>query len=900
VERPAAADDAALRADVRRLGALLGETLQRQEGEELFDLVEEVRALVRTDSGAAAARLSALDVATAGVLVRAFTTFFHLANTAEQVHRWRVLRRRREAEGGWLERAVEGILAAGTDPATVAAAVGRLRVQPVFTAHPTEAARRSTLSKLRRIADVLEDPVRSADDRELAALVDLLWQTDELRVNRPDPIDEARSTVYYLDQLATGPVPALLADLADRLAGLGVELAPTVRPLRFGTWTGGDRDGNPRVSPEVTDAVLVLQHEYGVRLAVDLVDELIEELSMSSRLVPPSEALTEDLRRDLELLPEVDERFRRLNAEEPYRLKLTCIRARLLNTRRRLATGGRHEPGRDYLGAAELVAELVALRDAVVAARGDRIAAGSLDRAIRTASTFGLHLATMDVREHAQRHHDALAVLFDRLGELRHPYGDLSRRERVALLTRELAGRRPLAPVPPPLTDQAARTFAVFSTVRDALDRFGDEVVESYVISMTKGVDDVLAAVVLAREAGLVDLDAGVARIGFVPLLESLAELRAADAFLDDLLTVPAYRRLVTLRGDVQEVMLGYSDSNKEAGIAASQWEIHRASRRLRDVAARHGVALRLFHGRGGSVGRGGGPAHDAVLAQPSGVVDGEIKLTEQGEVISDKYALPALARENLELLVAATLEATVLHRSPRMPAGTLARWDEVMDTVAAAAHAAYRELVDHPDLPAYFTASTPVEQLGDLNIGSRPVRRPGADAGLSDLRAIPWVFGWTQSRQIVPGWYGVGSGLAAAREAGLGDLLAEMHAEWHFFRTFLSNVEMTLAKTNLRIARHYVTSLVPEARWHLFDRIVEEHERSVREVLAVTGEGALLDSNPLLRRTFEVRDRYLEPLSYLQVSLLRRLRDGADDPRLARALLSSVNGVAAGMRNTG
>jgi phosphoenolpyruvate carboxylase len=897
----AAEDDAALRADVRRLGALLGETLRRQEGEELFDLVEEVRTLVRVDSAAAAERLSSLDVATAGLLVRAFTTFFHLANTAEQVHRWRVLRVRREAEGGWLERAVDRIVDAGTDPATVADAVGRLRVQPVFTAHPTEAARRSTLSKLHRIADVLERPERAGDDGELAALVDLLWQTDELRVHRPEPIDEARSTVYYLDQLAAGPVPALLRDLADRLAGLGVEPPPTVRPLRFGTWTGGDRDGNPRVTPEVTEAVLVLQHEYGIRLALDLVDELIEELSMSSRLVPATGSLLDELQRDLDLLPEVDERFRRLNAEEPYRLKLTCIRVRLLNTRRRIATGGPHEPGRDYRGPAGLVADLGSLRDAVVAARGDRIAAGTLQRAVRTAATFGLHLATMDVREHAQRHHDALAVLFDRVGELPQPYGELSRRERVALLAGELAGRRPLAPAPPPLGGEAARTFGVFTTVAHALDRFGDEVIESYVISMTRGVDDVLAAVLLAREAGLVDLHAGVARIGFVPLLETLGELRGAGDFLDELLTVPAYRRLVALRGDRQEVMLGYSDSNKEAGITASRWEIHRASRRLRDVAARHGVALRLFHGRGGSVGRGGGPAHDAVLAQPSGVVDGEIKLTEQGEVISDKYALPALARENLELLVAATLEATVLHRSPRMSRRTLARFDEVMDTVAAAAYAAYRELVDDPDLPAYFTASTPVEQLADLNIGSRPLRRPGAGAGLSDLRAIPWVFGWTQSRQIVPGWYGVGSGLAAAREAGLGDRLAEMHAGWHFFGTFLSNVEMTLAKTNLRIARHYVTSLVPEGHRHVFDRIAEEYELSVREVLAVTAQDELLDSNPLLRRTFEVRDRYLEPLSYLQVSLLRRLREEADpDPRLGRALLSSVNGVAAGMRNTG
>ena len=887
-----AEENLSLRSDVRRLGDLLGQSLARQDGQELLDLVELVRKSVREGGGEDL--LQSISADQSVKLVRAFNVYFNLANVAEQVHRSRILAKERIKGGSWLSRAVDNILAAsktsdGFTSQDIEKWLKNFQVRPVFTAHPTEAARRSVLGKLSTISELLDKSDSPTRDRRLAESVDLLWQTDELRLGRPEPLDEAINALYYLDDLFRLTIPEVLEDFSREISRLGIKVSPRDSVLKFGSWIGGDRDGNPNITPEVTKDAIVLQMGHAIRVLNEAMDELRQALSVSTKIAGTSKQLLDSVAKDLENLPEIEPRFRRINIEEPYRLKATAIGHRLLLTRSRHQNRTEHQAGRDYANTRELIDDLMLMYDSLIQNRGELIAKGLLERTIRTISAFGLTHATMDVREHSQAHAAAIQSLFSDSN-----YLQLSPEDKAEFLTKELTQARRDSSK---LSEIDGKTLRTFTAIKELQTSFDPSVIETYIVSMTKGHEDVLAALYLAKEAGLVDIEDKKADIDIAPLLETVAELRAAGDILEKLLSNQIYRQYVKLRGDIQEVMLGYSDSNKDAGIATSQWEIHQAQRKLRDVAGKYGVKLRLFHGRGGSVGRGGGPTYDAIIALPWGTLDGQIKMTEQGEVISDKYALPALARENVELTLAAALEATILNRSARQSSEDLSKWNSAMESVSSAAFTRYRSLVENPELANYFYQSTPVEQLGNLFLGSRPSRRPDAS---SSLRAIPWVFGWTQSRQIVPGWYGVGSGLKAARLAGHAESMASMLKDWHFFRTFISNVEMTIAKTDLAMASKYVSALVDPSLHHFLDDIKVEFELTVSEILLLTGKKDILADQEILAQTLQVRDAYLAPLHLLQISLLKKVREGSSDPLNTRALLLTINGVAAGLRNTG
>ena len=897
---------------------MLGETLCNLWGEELYDLVEYVRTSTRTlrDSPNPELRaqlINKLDESDLWLIirtVRAFTSYFHLANVAEQHHRIEfkgIAGARRE----WLEEAFDRIRKAKIPSEEISELVDRLEVRPVYTAHPTEAARRSILEKLSRVGNLLNErsnpglleSEQRRLSRRLSEVVEEILQTDELRHARPQPIDEARNIMFYMEDMFSYAIAEVEEALDDQLETFGISKSPTTRSLRFGTWVGGDRDGNPNVTHTLTRQILDLQHERALKMFAPAIASLAQTLSQSTRIVEISDELSNSLEKDRVELPAVWDEFWNLDEEEPYRLKCAFIYERLRNgiaaTDGAAATNDKPR----YTNVEPLLSDLQLMLDSLEANQSSASANGEVRRVMQRISAFGMTLATMDIRQHAEVTGGAVNELIDRVDATEGGFGSLSMDERSARMVEELNSKRVLSSRGAIFSPATTEILDLVETVRQAQDEYGEPVIESWIVAMTRDIDDLLAVLVLAKESGLVVPSEGISRISVVPLFEEIEDLRRSHEVMDRFLLIPEVKSLVEKSGGVVEVMLGYSDSNKDGGIMTSQWELYKAQRALLKIGQKHGVSFRLFHGRGGTVGRGGGPTNDAIMAQPHATVDGRIKITEQGEVISDKYGLPELARNHLELSVAAVIEASLLHAEPRHTPERLEEWFTTMDWLSERAFAKYRSLVEIEGFVDYFMDSTPVEELAGMNIGSRPSRRASADGSRSidDLRAIPWVFGWMQSRQIIPGYFGVGQALREAREAGMEDVLAEMFEGWAFFRTFISNVEMTLVKSSMEIAGRYVDTLVDPSLHHIFDGIKEERNKAVQELLRITGQENLLDHQPVLKRTLAVREYYVDPLNYLQVSLLARRRSSdGDDPSVERALLLSINGVAAGLKNTG
>jgi phosphoenolpyruvate carboxylase len=909
-------DPEATRAHVRMLGDQLGTAIREIEGAEQLDLVERVRALAvahrdgRPDAGPRLAELiEQVPAADALVLVTAFATWFHLVNLAEDQAMVRELRAERHEAAAAEEPLAESIeaavarLADQLDAPAAAAAVESLRIRPVLTAHPTEAKRRTLLTKLARIATALQrmDTQHLVPDERaelvayLAEEIASLWLTEETRVRPPTVLDEVRNGLYWIDATLFDLVPQLHRQLRTSLERHGIDADPG-RFLRFGSWIGGDRDGNPYVTVEVTEQALREGQTLAIRLLRRSIDRMHAHLSVSARRGTSVELATrlEELRR---LLPAEAADVERRYPQQPHRQFLALVYQVLLQTERAAAHLWRADHRRDercYTNADELMGDLGVLRESLREVGGHALADGRvLDLQVQ-AEVFGFHLVTLDLRQHARRHRATLNALFSRYGDT-DDWEGLEEDERVEILVRELHTQRPLTPDRLDFDDDTNETLEVFRLVRRAYDRIGTDAIDAFVVSMTEHASDVLAVLVMARDARV---DHG---LDVVPLFETVDDLRRAPEVLERLLGEPAYRDHVAARDDHQQVMIGYSDSNKDGGYLASAWQLDRAQRALVEVADRHGVTLTVFHGRGGSVGRGGGPANAAIRAQPAEAVRGRLKLTEQGEVLAARYRDPALAHRHLEQVVHAVASTTL----PDAMAGPDEQDAALLDELAGRARDAYQDLVHAtPSLATYLHQATPLTSIAELNIGSRPAKRSPA-TGIEELRAIPWVFAWTQCRVHLPAWYGIGSALRgwAGHEGEAWERLRALVARTPMLQTALDNVEMALAKSDMEVATDYAQLADDGVRSAVLPRIIEEHDRTVDALRRVRGHDHVFGGTPELDQVLRLREPYLDPLHLVQVALLRRLREepeGPDAGTLREAVLVATNGIAAGQRNTG
>ena len=923
---PTTDKDHPLRDDTRLLGRLLGNTVREQEGEDVFAVVEQIRQMSvqlnseldeagQTDRSALETLLNDLPRDTMISVVRAFSYFLHLANIAEDQHH---IRRRRahelmgsSAREGSLQHALDRLQEAGVPARRIREFFDVALVSPVLTAHPTEVSRKCILQCQHEIAALLDrrdrmqlTPEETADaEQNLRSAVLRLWRTRMLRPNRLAVVDEIQNGISYYDDTFFAELPRLYGQLQDLLAarfpGEDWQLPPF---FRVGSWIGGDRDGNPFVTADILKTTLRLQSTAVLDFYLSEIHALGAELPLSQMLLPVSPELAALADRSPDDSPH--------RADEPYRRALTGIYARLAGTARALDQHDalRHAVGdaQPYASAAELHADLQVLESSLIASGAALIANGRLRRLVRAVQIFGFHLAPVDLRQNSDVHQRTVAELLANAGRIDSTaaYTAMDEEARIALLCEEIVSPRPLHSPHIDYSEETRGELAIFFAARELRQRYGDAALPNAIISKTDGASDLLEVALLLKEAGLLT-PAGrgappVLAMNIIPLFETIADLRNSPQIMQRLFDLPAYRALVTARGDEHEVMLGYSDSNKDGGFLTSGWELYKGEVELARVFAGAGVRLRLFHGRGGSVGRGGGPSYLAILAQPAGAVSGQIRITEQGEVISSKYSNPEVGRRNLEILASAALEATLLDLEHKTePAADRA----VMERLSELAFGAYRDLVYETEgFNRYFRESTPISEIAGLNIGSRPASRTASDR-IEDLRAIPWVFSWAQCRLMLPGWYGFGSAVEswlAENPDGIATL-RRMHGNWPFFRTLLSNIDMVLAKADLAIAARY-SGLVADAslREAIFGRICAEYERTRSALLEIFQQEELLADNPLLRRSIRTRFPYMDPLNHLQIELLRRHRAGEGDERIRRGIHMSINGVAAGLRNSG
>ncbi|MEY2440664.1 MAG: phosphoenolpyruvate carboxylase [bacterium] len=900
-------------ADEVLLSGVLEDVICASEGRPAVELHRRAVALGRRSrggDGAAADELAGLvaelDVRELELLVRMLTCWHQLMNLAEDNYRIRRLRARELAEApgprrGSLRHVITNLAAGGTSASDLHEALAKAEVLLVMTAHPTEARRRTTVNKLARIFAML----RSLDERlpvpgeqveigrRIAAAVQELWGSDELRAVSPTVLDEVRAGLIYFTSTLARVVPAIYRDLDAAVRESYPDEEVVVPPLlTFGSWMGGDRDGNPNVTPDLTASALGLMKEACLTHLERVIGELAGRVTLSARVAGEPDELRRLLAESASWAPELAEHVRERNPEEPYRQLFKLLAERVRFTRKGEEGG--------YHSSQELVADLRVAERALRDQQAGFVAEDALRDVIRQVEVFGFHFARLDVREHAEIHRHAIDEILGALG-VQEGYASLPEDERMAVLEREIADRRPL--IPGDVSGFSASTREVvetFRTMRELLDGAHAGALGAYIISNTCGPADLLEVLLLMKEVGLARAGGSGAVLRIVPLFESGDTLAGAAATMRALLETPVYRAAVDAVGE-QEIMVGYSDSNKDVGYVASGWGIYRAQIELSSVLREYGVPWQFFHGRGGAVGRGGGPSNVAILAQPPGTVAGRLKVTEQGEMLSAKFSVTEIAHRELELTTSAVLQTT-LNREIAAPG--IARFEAIVAEMAERSTEVYRDLVyGDPDFADYFHATTPVREIQRLQLGSRPARRRES-ARIEDYRAIPWVFSWTQTRAVLPAWYGLGTALEGARERHGGEILREMERDWPFFSALISNAEMACAKADLDIARRYAELYDDdEARERIWTAISDELERTVRELQRVRGEERPLDREPVLQRTIARRNPFIDPLSFVQLELLRRLRaPGADpdDPDLVRASLLTINGIAGGLRNTG